>query len=224
MPTSMSCSACLNAKTSGKSSCSQSSASGQNINVSTGALSSSNVHNAHKDNKRNSSDTYSSEVKAKVPKLERDVCGACVNYPHNLNQPQALQQNQAHVLEAHQPNSQNKSGVNGKSTAAEKTSNPQKVESDCKIPPCPTHQKKCSMKEVRKEGQNKGKWFFTCNVRTCNFFKWADEQFPICAGHGQPCTIRTVMKIGPNNGRRFFTCKLPKNKQCKFFEWAEGYD
>ncbi|KAH3881026.1 hypothetical protein DPMN_004949 [Dreissena polymorpha] len=51
-----------------------------------------------------------------------------------------------------------------------------------------------------------------------------DEQFPICAGHGQPCTIRTVMKIGPNNGGRFFTCKLPKNKQCKFFEWAEGYD
>ncbi|KAH3746444.1 hypothetical protein DPMN_180852 [Dreissena polymorpha] len=171
MPTSMSCSACLNAKTSGKSSCSPSSASGQSGNVSTCALLSSNVQNAHKDNKRKSSDTYSSEVKTKVPKLESDVGGARVNYPYNLNQTQASHQNQAHVLAAPPANSQKKSGVNGKSTAAEKTSNPQKVESDCKIPSCSTHQKKCSMKEVRKEGQNKGRWFFTCNVRTCNFFK-----------------------------------------------------
>ncbi|KAH3881006.1 hypothetical protein DPMN_004929 [Dreissena polymorpha] len=224
MPTSMSCSACLNAKTSRKSSCSPSSASGQSRNVSSCALLSSNVQSVHKDNKRKSSDTHSSEVKTKVPKLESDVCGARVNYPHNLNQPQASHQNQAHVLASLHPSSKSKGAVNGNSAAAEQTSNPQKVESDCKIPTCPTHQKKCSMKEVRKEGQNKGRWFFTCNVRTCNYFKWADEQFPICAGHWQPCTIRTVMKIGPNNGRRFFTCKLPKNKQCKFFEWAEGYD
>ncbi|KAH3830093.1 hypothetical protein DPMN_103330, partial [Dreissena polymorpha] len=53
---------------------------------------------------------------------------------------------------------------------------------------------------------------------------WADEQFPICAGHGKPCTIWTVMKIWPNDGRSFFTRKLHKNKQCKFSEWAEGYD
>ena len=55
-------------------------------------------------------------------------------------------------------------------------------------------------------------------------FQWADEKFPLCPGHGKPCTIRIVMKIGPNNGRKFFACKMPKNKQCKFFEWAEGYD
>ncbi|KAH3830083.1 hypothetical protein DPMN_103320 [Dreissena polymorpha] len=72
-----------------------------------------------------------------------------------------------------------------------------------------------SMKEIRKEGQNNGRCFFTCNVRTCNYVKWADEQFPIYAGRGKPCTIRTVMKIGPNNGQRYFTYKLPKNKQSK---------
>jgi endonuclease VIII-like 3 len=54
--------------------------------------------------------------------------------------------------------------------------------------------------------------------------QWADEKFPLCPGHGKPCTIRIVMKIGPNNGRKFFACKMPKNKQCKFFEWAEGFD
>ena len=55
-------------------------------------------------------------------------------------------------------------------------------------------------------------------------FQWADTRFPLCPDHGKPCTIRTVLKVGPNNGRKFFACKMPKNKQCKFFEWAYGYD
>ncbi|XP_052797137.1 endonuclease 8-like 3 isoform X1 [Mya arenaria] len=93
-----------------------------------------------------------------------------------------------------------------------------------RIPMCEHHKRKCSMKEVRKEGQNLGRWFFLCVVRSCNFFQWADVNFPTCTDHGKPCTIRTVLKIGPNNGKRFFTCKLPKKKQCKFFEWAIGYD
>ncbi|XP_060596458.1 endonuclease 8-like 3 [Ruditapes philippinarum] len=93
-----------------------------------------------------------------------------------------------------------------------------------RISSCKTHKRKCSMKEVRKKGDNLGRWFFSCPVRTCNYFEWADEKFPLCPGHGKPCTIRIVMKIGPNNGRKFFACKMPKNKQCKFFEWAEGFD
>ena len=40
-----------------------------------------------------------------------------------------------------------------------------------KIPACPTHKKKCSMKEVHKEGSNKGRWFFSCPLRSCNFFE-----------------------------------------------------
>ena len=40
-----------------------------------------------------------------------------------------------------------------------------------KIPACPTHKKRCNMKEVRKEGTNKGRWFFSCVLRNCNFFE-----------------------------------------------------
>ena len=53
--------------------------------------------------------------------------------------------------------------------------------------------------------------------------QWADEDFPICEGHGKKAVIRTVMKLGSNNGRKFFACSAPKNKQCQFFQWAEGY-
>lgn len=55
-------------------------------------------------------------------------------------------------------------------------------------------------------------------------FQWADEKFPICPNHGKPAAFRTVMKEGPNNGRKFFACPLPKQKQCGFFEWAEGFE
>ena len=40
-----------------------------------------------------------------------------------------------------------------------------------KIPPCPTHKKRCNMKEVYKKGDNYGRWFFSCPLRTCNFFE-----------------------------------------------------
>ncbi|XP_056008220.1 endonuclease 8-like 3 isoform X2 [Ostrea edulis] len=96
-----------------------------------------------------------------------------------------------------------------------------------KIPRCPVHCKPCTMKQTRKKGDNYLRWFFTCGVspRTnqCKFFKWADESFPICPNHGKPAAFRTVMKEGPNNGRKFFACPLPKQKQCGFFEWAEGF-
>ncbi|KAL3879792.1 hypothetical protein ACJMK2_032075 [Sinanodonta woodiana] len=93
-----------------------------------------------------------------------------------------------------------------------------------RIPLCPGHKKRCTFIQVFKKGPNYGRWFFSCSLRSCKFFEWADVGFPICSGHGKPCTIRTVMKHGPNNGKKFFVCQLPKNKQCDFFEWAQGYD
>nr|XP_022309457.1 endonuclease 8-like 3 isoform X2 [Crassostrea virginica] len=96
-----------------------------------------------------------------------------------------------------------------------------------KIPWCPGHSKPCSMTQSRKKGDNYLRWFFTCGVyprsKQCKFFKWADESFPICPNHGKPAAFRTVMKEGPNNGRKFFACPLPKQKQCGYFEWAEGF-
>ncbi|XP_053400212.1 endonuclease 8-like 3 [Mercenaria mercenaria] len=121
------------------------------------------------------------------------------------------------------PNQSNQRGQS-KSVTNSQSQQVSHVDNNDKIPFCKTHKRKCSMKEVRKKGDNLGRWFFSCPVRSCNFFEWADEKFPLCPDHGKPCTIRTVLKIGPNNGRKFFACKMPKNKQCKFFEWAEGYD
>lgn len=40
-----------------------------------------------------------------------------------------------------------------------------------KIPCCQTHGRRCSMKEVRKEGPNKGRWFFSCTNRACKYFE-----------------------------------------------------
>ena len=47
----------------------------------------------------------------------------------------------------------------------------ERTDDSSKILNCPTHTKKCSMKEVRKEGNNRGRWFFSCPVRTCNYFE-----------------------------------------------------
>ena len=54
-------------------------------------------------------------------------------------------------------------------TNSVKQTNADEVKS--KIPSCPTHGKKCSMKEVRKEGANKGRWFFSCTNRVCKYFE-----------------------------------------------------
>ena len=46
-----------------------------------------------------------------------------------------------------------------------------------KIPLCPTHRRRCNMKEVRKEGPNLGRWFFSCVVRACTFFQVRGQSF-----------------------------------------------
>lgn len=74
-------------------------------------------------------------------------------------------------LESHSPKTSNPSG----SKVGISTSQQQKIsETDSvpsKIPPCPTHKKKCNMKEVHKKGDNYGRWFFSCPLRSCNFFE-----------------------------------------------------
>ncbi|XP_074651180.1 endonuclease 8-like 3 [Tubulanus polymorphus] len=100
------------------------------------------------------------------------------------------------------------------------------AESGSKIPCCKGHNVKCSLLEVRKQGDNYRRMFYACKLpkaKQCNFFKWADDEFPLCE-HSKRCVMRTVLKQGANNGKKFFACSLNKNKQCKFFQWAEGYD
>ena len=46
---------------------------------------------------------------------------------------------------------------------------------------------------------------------------------PLCeCGPGEKSAIKQkVTKVGPNTGRTFFCCRLPKGKQCGYFQWAE---
>ncbi|NXE13272.1 NEIL3 Endonuclease, partial [Lophotis ruficrista] len=91
-------------------------------------------------------------------------------------------------------------------------------------PRCSKHSRLCSLRVVRKEGENKGRQFYTCPLpreTRCDYFQWADLNFPFC-NHGKRSVMKTVLKIGPNNGKNFFVCPLGKEKQCGFFQWAEN--
>ncbi|KFP18921.1 Endonuclease 8-like 3, partial [Egretta garzetta] len=91
-------------------------------------------------------------------------------------------------------------------------------------PRCSKHSRLCILRVVRKEGENKGRQFFTCPLpreTRCDYFQWADLNFPFC-NHGKRCVMKAVLKIGPNNGKNFFVCPLGKEKQCAFFQWAES--
>lgn len=91
-------------------------------------------------------------------------------------------------------------------------------------PCCSAHHRPAALRVVHKEGENKGRVFYTCALpreTRCAFFEWADTRFPFCH-HGKRCLMRTVLKLGPNNGRNFYTCSLIKGKQCDFFQWAHN--
>ncbi|XP_025005717.2 endonuclease 8-like 3 isoform X2 [Gallus gallus] len=91
-------------------------------------------------------------------------------------------------------------------------------------PHCSKHGHLCKLRIVRKDGENKGRMFYSCPLppeTRCNYFQWADLSFPFCH-HGKRCVIKMVLKLGPNNGRNFFVCPLQKEKQCGFFQWAEN--
>ncbi|NWU13694.1 NEIL3 Endonuclease, partial [Cephalopterus ornatus] len=91
-------------------------------------------------------------------------------------------------------------------------------------PCCSKHSRLCSLRVVRKDGENKGRQFYSCPLpreTRCDYFQWADYSFPFC-NHGKRCVMKTVLKIGPNNGKNFFVCPLGKEKQCGFFQWAKN--
>ncbi|XP_029872801.1 endonuclease 8-like 3 isoform X3 [Aquila chrysaetos chrysaetos] len=108
------------------------------------------------------------------------------------------------------------------------TSQPNMTDDTCMSsmghPRCSKHSRLCSLRVVRKDGENKGRQFYTCPLpreSRCDYFQWADLDFPFC-NHGKRCVMKTVLKIGLNNGKNFFVCPLGKEKQCGFFQWAEN--
>ncbi|XP_056416542.1 endonuclease 8-like 3 [Hyla sarda] len=90
-------------------------------------------------------------------------------------------------------------------------------------PHCSKHNRPSVLHVVKKDGENKGRQFYSCSLpgeAQCDYFEWADLHFPFC-GHGKRSIMRTVLKIGPNNGKNFYVCPFGKDKQCNFFEWAK---
>ena len=41
---------------------------------------------------------------------------------------------------------------------------------------------------------------------------------------GIPVAMRTVKKAGPNEGKPFYVCSKPQGEQCRFWEWADGFN
>ncbi|XP_042274984.1 endonuclease 8-like 3 [Thunnus maccoyii] len=106
----------------------------------------------------------------------------------------------------------------------EATSRSSSISSNPSAPCCESHRRPAVLRVVHKEGENKGRQFYTCSLpreTKCNFFEWADLRFPTCH-HGKRCLMKTVLKLGPNNGRNFYTCGFKQGKQCNFFQWAEN--
>ncbi|XP_067154030.1 endonuclease 8-like 3 isoform X1 [Apteryx mantelli] len=91
-------------------------------------------------------------------------------------------------------------------------------------PHCSKHSHLCSLRVVRKDGENRGRQFCICPLpreSRCAYFQWADLNFPFC-NHGKRCVMKTVLKIGPNNGKNIFVCPFVKEKQCGFFQWGDN--
>ncbi|XP_063350126.1 endonuclease 8-like 3 [Pelmatolapia mariae] len=113
---------------------------------------------------------------------------------------------------------------NSSTNKMEATSRATSIPLSPSAPRCASHRRPAVLRVVHKEGENKGRQFYSCSLprdTKCNFFEWADLHFPFCH-HGKRCLMRTVLKLGPNNGRNFYTCSFQKGKQCDFFQWAEN--
>ncbi|RZC37038.1 DNA topoisomerase 3-alpha [Asbolus verrucosus] len=85
---------------------------------------------------------------------------------------------------------------------------------------------------VRKEGPNKGRKFYSCRSKQCEFFLWASDDGNATVTNGAPsdeikcnCDLpaarRVVAKDGPNKGRPFYCCSKPREQGCGFFQWAD---
>jgi len=95
-------------------------------------------------------------------------------------------------------------------------------------PQCPQHGTR-SMKlcRVRKGTQNTLRIFFTCKIRGCQYFEWADTTFSNCK-----CGKKAILRVSKTerSGGRWFLCCASGDKStkggsnqngCGHFEWAK---
>lgn len=97
------------------------------------------------------------------------------------------------------------------------------------------HNEGCVVLEVKKEGRNKGRPFYSCRRppgnksdpdSRCGFFMWGDDKTkaPRCQ-HREYAGLKPVRKEGKNQGRWFYACKRNSdNSRCDFFQWAFHLD
>ena len=142
----------------------------------------------------------------------------------------------------HQPSTSQRSSSqpNNGSNRQPRFSNPGDDNVECKC------SQRAITRVVQKEGNNKGRPFYTCEKRECNFFQWADDvpanqtnqangrsvnnkkrtynaanQNELLCQCRQPAALRTVQKAGPNQNRQFYCCAKPRGQSCSFFEWCD---
>eukprot|EP00931_Biecheleriopsis_adriatica_P003818 TRINITY_DN105579_c0_g1_i1.p1 TRINITY_DN105579_c0_g1~~TRINITY_DN105579_c0_g1_i1.p1 ORF type:complete len:812 (-),score=181.86 TRINITY_DN105579_c0_g1_i1:125-2527(-) len=81
-------------------------------------------------------------------------------------------------------------------------------------------------RQVMSAGANQGKYFYRCSVwpeaEHCDFFVWKGTAGAPKCRCGQRALERKVKKDGPNKDKLFYVCPRPREKQCRFFEWADG--
>lgn len=90
-------------------------------------------------------------------------------------------------------------------------------------PQCPQHGLRATkLSRVRKEGANTLRIFFTCKMKSCQYFHWADGPFPSCS-----CGKKAILRISKteNSGGRWFLCcagggRGRNNNGCGHFAWA----
>lgn len=126
------------------------------------------------------------------------------------------------------PNSNNRV-VSKNRARAEETEN--EAFSEMNAGPMCHHNETCLVLEVKKEGRNKGRPFYSCRRppgnksdpdSRCGFFMWADDKSraPRCH-HKEPAVLKSVRKDGKNQGRWFYSCKYSQDTgRCEFFQWA----
>jgi len=108
-----------------------------------------------------------------------------------------------------------------------------------------------TLREVKKDGLNKGKLFYCCsksynNDDKCDYFMWKDESDRRINKNIQinfeeqkeqieennesnemicycnlPAIQLIVKKDGPNNGRKFYKCSKYNDDKCKYFKWED---
>lgn len=129
------------------------------------------------------------------------------------------------------------SGVSGGAAAASPTKRTASAAADVaaasptkrvliRAPLCDCAEPRASTRRETGSGTNKGRFFWSCNLSHCSFFRWCDDKEagtrlglpgPACTC-GVPSLERVTKKPGPNHGRVFFNCA---GGRCKFFQWAD---